>query len=164
MMDTLAVADPEIATSFRAAMRRIASTVTIVTASDGSRRHGMTMTAVSSLSMDPPSMIVCVNQSSFLHDILTSARHFCVNVLTHDQAEVSTAFSGAASPEERFGVGDWRRHFVGMDYLTTAQANVFCRKVAAVPFGTHTIFIGTADEVALNEDNRPLLYRNAAYF
>jgi flavin reductase (DIM6/NTAB) family NADH-FMN oxidoreductase RutF len=53
---------------------------------------------------------------------------------------------------------------VGMDYLTTAQANVFCRKVAAVPFGTHTIFIGTADEVALNEDNRPLLYRNAAYF
>ena len=77
-MDTTAVSPPPpIATSFRAAMRRIASTVTIVTASDGERRHGMTMTAVSSLSMDPPSMIVCVNQNTFLHDILMSARLFC---------------------------------------------------------------------------------------
>lgn len=162
-MDTLAVPDPEVASSFRAAMRRIASTVTIVTAADGRRRHGMTMTAVSSLSMAPPSMIVCVNQSTFLHDILISARHFCVNVLKHDQADVSTVFSGAASPEERFLIGDWAMHYAGTDYLRTAQANIFCRKVAAVPFGTHTIFIGAADEVALNADDRPLLYRNAAY-
>lgn len=162
-MDTLAVPHSQIGTSFRAAMRRIASTVTIVTASDGNRRHGMTMTAVSSLSMEPPSMIVCVNQSSFLHDILVSARHFCVNVLKHDQAEVSTAFSGALPPEERFSVGEWLTHPAGMKYLGSAQANIVCHKVAAVPFGTHTIFIGTAQEVFLNDDTRPLLYRNAAY-
>src|ERR1700722_12794828 len=83
-METLSIPQPEVGASFRAAMRRIASTVTIVTASDESRRHGMTMTAVSSLSMEPPSMIVCVNQSPFLHDILQSARGFCVNVLRHD--------------------------------------------------------------------------------
>jgi len=162
-MDTLAVPDPQIGTSFRVAMRRIASTVTIVTASDASRCHGMTMTAVSSLSMSPPSMIVCANQSTFLHDILISARHFCVNVLKQDQADVSTAFSGAASSEARFLVGKWLRHAAGMDYLASAQANIFCRKVAAVPFGTHTIFIGTVDEVVLSEDGPPLLYRNAAY-
>jgi flavin reductase (DIM6/NTAB) family NADH-FMN oxidoreductase RutF len=162
-MDTLTAPDAEISASFRAAMRRIASTVTIVTSSDGGRRHGMTMTAVSSLSIDPPSMIVCVNRSTFLYDILTSARHFCVNVLKHDQVEVSTAFSGAMPPEERFMVGNWAKHYAGVDYLATAQANIVCRKVAAVPFGTHTIFIGTAEEVALNEDDRPLLYRNAVY-
>ncbi|MGN6652008.1 flavin reductase family protein [Trinickia sp.] len=163
-MDTPAVAlSPATATSFRAAMRRIASTVTIVTASDGERRHGMTMTAVSSLSMDPPSMLVCVNQNTFLHDILMSARRFCVNVLKHDQADVSTAFSGAAPAGERFRVGAWTRTEPGIDYLTTAQANIFCSKVAAFPFGTHTIFIGKADDVLLNEDDRPLLYRNAGY-
>lgn len=162
-MDTLAVPEPHIGTAFRAAMRRVASTVTIVTASDGSRRHGMTMTAVSSLSMDPPSMVICVNQSTFLHEILVSARHFCVNVLTHDQAEVSTAFSGASSPEERFSVGAWLTHAAGMHYLSSAQANIVCRKTAAIPFGTHTIFIGSAADVMLGDDTRPLLYRNAAY-
>jgi flavin reductase (DIM6/NTAB) family NADH-FMN oxidoreductase RutF len=162
-MDTLAVAHPPIGTSFRAAMRRIASTVTIITASDGDRRHGMTMTAVSSLSMDPPSMVICVNQSTLLHDILMSARHFCVNVLTHDQAEVSKAFSGASSPEERFCVGEWLTHACGTRYLASAQANIVCRKNAAIPFGTHTIFIGSADDVMLGDDARPLLYRNAAY-
>ncbi len=163
-MDTHVVSlSPQTAASFRAAMRRIASTVTIVTASDGERRHGMTMTAVSSLSMDPPSMIVCVNQTTFLHDILMSARIFCVNVLRHDQADVSSAFSGATPPAERFDVGAWKRNEPGIDYLATAQANIFCTKVAAFPFGTHTIFIGKADEVLLNEDDRPLLYRNAAY-
>ena len=162
-MDTLAVPHPHIGASFRAAMRRVASTVTIVTACDGHRRHGMTMTAVSSLSMDPPSMIICVNQSTFLHDILMSARHFCVNVLTHDQAEVSTAFSGASLPEARFSVGEWLTHETGMHYLSSAQANIVCRKNAAVPFGTHTIFIGSAEDVLLGDDARPLLYRNAAY-
>lgn len=163
-MEALSIPQPEVSTSFRAAMRRLASTVNIVTACDENRRHGMTMTAVSSLSMDPPSMIVCVNQSTFLHDILLSARRFCVNVLRHDQSEVSTAFSGASSPEERFAIGEWAKHESGLDYLATAQVNVLCRKVAAVPFGTHTIFIGTAEEVILNDDTKPLLYRNASYF
>jgi flavin reductase (DIM6/NTAB) family NADH-FMN oxidoreductase RutF len=162
-MEVLSIPQPEVGTSFRTAMRRLASTVTIVTASDESRRHGMTMTAVSSLSMDPPSMIVCVNQSTFLHDILLSAKRFCVNVLRHDQTDVSTAFSGAATPEERFLMGEWTKHASSVDYLVNAQANILCRKVAAVPFGTHTIFIGTAEEVILNEDAKPLLYRNATY-
>jgi len=162
-MDTSSIPQPEIGASFRAAMRRLASTVTIVTASDDRRRHGMTMTAVSSLSMDPPSMIVCVNQSTFLHNILISAQRFCVNVLRHDQTETSIAFSGAAPAEERFVIGDWARHDAGVDYLANAQANVICRKAAAIPFGTHTIFIGVAEEVMLNEDSKPLLYRNASY-
>lgn len=162
-MEALSIPQAEVGTSFRAAMRRLASTVTIVTASDENRRHGMTMTAVSSLSMDPPSMIVCVNQSTFLHDILFSGKRFCVNVLRHDQTEVSAAFSGAATPEERFLMGEWIKHASSVDYLVNAQANILCRKVAAISFGTHTIFIGTAEEVVLNEDSKPLLYRNAAY-
>lgn len=161
-MDALSIPLPQVSDSFRAAMRRIASTVTIVTTADGTRRHGMTMTAVGSLSMDPPSMIVCANQSTFLHDILQSAPGFCVNVLRRDHVAVSTVFSGKAPPEERFQVGEWTVEH-GVHMLSDAQANVFCKKVAAVPFGTHTIFIGTVTDVRLNDDGEPLLYRNASY-
>jgi flavin reductase (DIM6/NTAB) family NADH-FMN oxidoreductase RutF len=155
--------DASVASSFRTAMRRVASTVNIVTATDGERRHGMTMTAVSSLSMEPPSMLVCVNQATLLHDIMLSARHFCVSVLRDSQATVSTAFSGQVSPAQRFSVGQWQQTPSGIDYLVDAQANVFCKKVAAIPFGTHTIFIGVADAVIVNDDVKPLIYQNAAY-
>ena len=84
-----------LSTGFRAAMRRIAATVTIVTADDGERYHGMTATAVTSLSMEPPSLLVCINKKAFLHDILLRAGNFCINVLHQDQAELSAAFSGA---------------------------------------------------------------------
>ena len=81
--------------AFRAAMRRIAATVTIVTAHDGERHHGMTATAVTSLSMAPPSLLVCINKKTFLHDIMLKADSFCVNVLHQDHAELSAVFSGA---------------------------------------------------------------------
>ncbi|MGV2290754.1 flavin reductase family protein [Trinickia sp. YCB016] len=166
-MNATSLMQPEVSAPisevFRAAMRRIASTVTIVTTSGEDRRHGMTMTAVSSLSMDPPSLLICVNQSTYLHDILHSARRFCVNVLRHEHAPVSDAFSGKASSHERFQVGNWSRTSEGIDYLQDAPVSIFCTKAAALPFGTHTIFIGTVTEVLLNEDARPLLYRNAAY-
>ncbi|MES2258119.1 MAG: flavin reductase family protein [Pseudomonadota bacterium] len=162
-MDLASIPAEEVQASFRAAMRRYASTVTIVTAADGSRSHGMTMTAVSSLSMTPPSMIVCVNQSTYLHEILLSAKRFCVNVLRQDQSDVSTAFSGALPSGQRFSVGDWRQGGDDLHYLHDAQANVFCKKVAAIPFGTHTIFVGTAERVLLSDDSKPLLYHNASY-
>ncbi|CAJ0729889.1 MULTISPECIES: flavin reductase family protein [Ralstonia] len=162
-METLSRPHPQVRDSFRAAMRQIASTVTIVTAADGDRHHGMTMTAVGSLSMDPPSMFICTNQSTFLHDIIQSAQNFCVNVLRRDHVALSTVFSGRTPPEEKFKVGEWIVEN-GVHMLSDAQANVLCKKVAAVPFGTHTIFIGTVIDVRLNEDGAPLLYRNASYF
>lgn len=164
--NTLAAPGKDVVDAFRVAMRRMASTVTIVTASDGMRRHGMTMTAVTSLSMDPPALLICVNRSTLLSDILVTARHFCVNVLRHDQEEVSNAFSGTVPPEARFSVDRWDAHPSGVDYLGAAQANIFCDKAAAIPYGSHLIVIGNIQDVILhdgNGDSRPLLYRNAAY-
>lgn len=165
-MNTPAAPGKDVADAFRVAMRRMASTVTIVTASDGMRRHGMTMTAVTSLSMDPPALLICVNRSTLLSDILIAARHFCVNVLRHDQTEVSNAFSGTVPPEARFSVDRWDAHPSGVDYLGAAQANIVCDKAAAMPYGSHLIVIGNIQDVILHDgsgDSRPLLYRNAAY-
>ena len=149
--------------AFRAAMRRFAATVTIITACDHERRHGMTATAVTSLSMDPPSLIICLNQATLLHDIMFRARRFCVNVLHCDQADLSAAFSGGIAPEKRFESGRWLRREDGLPYLADAQANLFCRKAAALPYGTHTIFVGQVEDVGLREATAPLVYHDAGY-
>jgi flavin reductase (DIM6/NTAB) family NADH-FMN oxidoreductase RutF len=152
----------ELSTAFRNAMRRFAATVTIVTACDHERRHGMTATAVTSISMEPPSLLVCVNQKALLHEVLGRARHFCVNVLNRHQAGLSAAFSGATSLD-RFAFGEWGETEDGVPFLKNAQSNLFCRKVGALPFGTHTILIGAVEAVGLGEADAPLLYQNAAY-
>ena len=153
----------EVVSSFRQALRGVASTVTVITAHDGARHHGMTATAVTSLCMQPPALLVCLNRTTLLHDILTTGARFCVNVLDENQAPVSAAFSGALPPGERFGRGDWSFDESGLGFLTDAQANIFCRKVAVTPFGTHTIFIGEVSNVRLTERQAPLIYQNAAY-
>jgi flavin reductase (DIM6/NTAB) family NADH-FMN oxidoreductase RutF len=149
--------------AFRSAMRQFASTVTVITAVDHERRHGMTATAVTSLSMDPPSILVCINQSTLLHDMLLRARRFCVNVLNRDQADLSAAFAGALPPEKRFETGNWATTEDGIPYLVDAQAVLFNRKMGAMPFGTHTIFVGQVEDVALRDPIAPLVYQDAAY-
>jgi len=153
----------EVASSFKQALRGVASTVTVITAHDGARHHGMTATAVTSLCMEPPALLICVNRATLLHDILTTGARFCVNVLDETQAPVSAAFSGAVPAGERFSLGDWSFDGSGLGFLTDAQANIFCRKVAATAFGTHTIFIGEVSKVRLTERQAPLIYKNASY-
>jgi flavin reductase (DIM6/NTAB) family NADH-FMN oxidoreductase RutF len=153
----------ELRASFKLAMRRFPAAVSVITSADETRRHGMTATAVTSLSLDPPSLIACINRTTLLHDIMLTARHFCVNVLRKDQAELSSAFSGAVPPEARFALGSWLTSSHGLTYLADAQLNVFCRKVAAVPYGTHTIFIGEAETVHVRDPIEPLIYQDATY-
>ncbi len=153
----------ELRASFKLAMRRFPAAVSVITAADETRRHGMTATAVTSLSLDPPSLIVCINRTTLLHDIMQVGRSFCVNVLRCNQADLSAAFSGAVPPEARFALGNWLTSAQGHTYLADAQVNVFCRKVAAVPYGTHTIFIGEAEAVEVSDPIEPLIYQDATY-
>ena len=162
-MDTGLTDMDDIATKFRAAMRRFASTVTIVTACDQDQCHGMTATAVTSLSMDPPSLLICLNQKTRLNGILSRTSGFCVNVLNRDQAALSTAFSGGVAPEHRFETGRWARRSDGIPYLADAQSRLFCRKAEAIAFGTHTILIGEVEDVVLGEIAAPLVYHNSLY-
>lgn len=149
--------------AFRQAMRGFASTVTVITGGSAARRHGMTATAVTSLAMNPPSLLVCLNRETLLNDIMMDARHFCVNVLHAEQEEISGAFSGKSPPHERFGVGDWGFTEAGLPYLRNAQANVFCRKSAMIPYGSHTILIGEVENVHLTDGLDPLVYHDGHY-
>src|SRR5690348_12567025 len=98
----------EIQETFRLAMRRVASTVAIVASqNDNGERHGTTATSVTSISMDPPSVLVCFNQNSRLHEFLHRHNRFCINMLHTENLDVAKIFSSNATAEERFAVGDW---------------------------------------------------------
>lgn len=150
---------------FRTAMRRFPATVTVITAcaTGEARDHGMTVTAVTSVSMEPPSLLVCLNNRTLLHELLLCRPDFIVNVLAQDQVDISDAFSGKVAPEERFRDRNWQRHANGVLFLPDAHAAIACRRVAATPYGTHTVFIGQVVSAEVHESTRPLLYEDARY-
>jgi flavin reductase len=148
---------------FRLAMRRVASTVAIVSAQREGERHGTTATSVTSISMDPPSLLVCFNQTSRLHDFLSSQDRFCINVLHTANLDIARIFSSNASAAERFAIGHWQNDGEGMPYLADAQANLFCQKEQEITYGSHTIFIGRVLRALAREDISPLVYRDGRY-
>ena len=149
--------------AFRDAMRRFATTVSIISCSSGGCRYGMSATAVTSLSVDPPSLLVCVNKSTATHRVLSRGGRFCVNVLRSFHSQLSQAFSGKLKGEDRFSVGAWRDTEEGLPYLTDAQANLFCEMDRITDYGTHTIFIGRVSSAIVHADVDPLLYQDGKY-
>jgi flavin reductase len=109
----------ELLDAFRTAMRHVAATVYAVTTGHGGGRYGILATAVSSLSFEPPSLLVCVNRSASLHAPLASAEVFCVNVLGLGNRDVAEHFMRPL-PIDRFAVGEWEESH-GVPVLSTAQ-------------------------------------------
>lgn len=146
--------------AFRESMRHVAATVYAVTTLDGGHRYGILATAVSSLSFDPPSLLVCVNRSASLHDPLQRAERFCVNVLGLGNRDVAEHFM--LPDADRFAVGDWIDD-TGVPVLLSAQSSLVCKTVHCHEFGTHTIFIGELLAAKHREDATPLTYFDRAY-
>jgi flavin reductase len=153
----------EVNAAFRSAMRRLAATVTIITTHEGGRWHGMTATAVTSVSADPPALLVCVNQSASLHDPLLASGRFGVNLLRACHTELCGIFSGQRDGQERFDFGDWRTDEGGLPYLGDAQASLVCTVELKMPYATHTVFIGRVDAVRIFDEVTPLIYQDGHF-
>lgn len=151
----------ELLSSFRSAMRHVAATVYAVTTGHGGGRYGILATAVSSLSFEPPSLLVCVNRSASLHGPLASAEVFCVNVLGLGNRDVAEHFM-LPQPTDRFAVGEWEESH-GVPVLASAQSSFICRRVHCHEFGTHSIFIGELIGAHHREDAIPLTYYDRQY-
>lgn len=154
--------DPGLTGDFRQAMRRVASTVNVITICVNGEPMGITATAMSSLAMDPPSLLVCINQAAALHGSLQDVSHFGVNVLHRDQEHLARMFADRSQHHLRFASG-WE---VGGDRpprLADAQAFLTCRRIDHHQFGTHSIFIGVVEEVRVREEVDPLIYLNGVY-
>lgn len=155
---------PELNTAFKAAMRRLAATVTVLstTAENGSR-HGMTATAVTSVSADPPAVLACVNRSAALHAQLGLGRRLCINLLHCSQQRLSEVFAGGMEGDIRFNEGDWLNNAEGVPYLADAQANIFCEIEALHAYGTHSVCIGRVIHAVCRADVAPLVYQDGTY-
>lgn len=156
----------DITDAFKEAMRRLAATVTVVTARCGDERQGLTATAVCSVSMEPPQLLVCVNREAATHACIEKSGAFCVNILAQDQKEISNVFASPVDPNApgKFEqVGEWDEAGPGVPCLRGAAANVVCELAEAVEGGTHTIFIGRVIEARAEGESAPLLYAKQGY-
>ncbi len=148
---------------FKQALQCWASGVTIVTTqSNNEGPKGMTVTAFSSVSVDPPQILVCLNESADTRDGIGESDSFAVNVLCGDQQSVSNQFAGGGSQEERFAACDWETGATGSPMLKNSLASIDCKVVEQVQAGTHWIIIGEVQQVVCRE-GEPLLYYKSAY-
>lgn len=149
---------------FRTAMSRLGAAVNIITTNGPAGRHGMTASAVCSVSDDPASLLVCINRSARMHEIVTRNRMLCVNVLSAGQEALSGVFAGRAfSVEERFGHGAWSDLGQGLPALDGALSNLVCRVESDLDGGTHSIFLCHVEALRLREDGDGLVYFGRAY-
>jgi flavin reductase (DIM6/NTAB) family NADH-FMN oxidoreductase RutF len=148
---------------FKDALKLWASGVTVVTANTEKQGlKGMTATSFTSVSLDPPQILVCINQSADTGDVVLESKSFAVNILTKDQQEVSNQFAGSASQEERFANVNWQKGETGSPIFEDALASIECKVVQQVLAGTHWVVIGEVQNVVCRK-GEPLLYFNSAY-
>jgi flavin reductase (DIM6/NTAB) family NADH-FMN oxidoreductase RutF len=150
---------------FRQGMRRLAAGVTIVTTSDDGQRAGLTATALCSLSVAPPQLLVCVNREAEAHDLIDRGGRFCVNLLASGHRALAGRFAGAdgTEGEARFAKGRWIELATGAPALQDALACFDCEVAERVRASTHTIFIGRVVDVVVHKRGRPLVYAAGEY-
>ena len=148
---------------FRTAMRRLAGAVNIVTARHEDQLAGMTATAVCSVSAEPPTLLVCINQSTTTHATVLASGGFCVNILRAEDHAVSVAFGGAVTSQERFAGREWHRLQTGAPVFAGALCSFDCRVSDRIKHGTHSVFLGEIQAIAFGRRGRPLLYADGAF-
>ncbi len=148
---------------FKSALKLWATGVTVVTSkNEQGALKGMTATSFSSVSLEPPLILVCINQAADTGDVMLESKHFAVNILNEAQQDVSNQFAGGTSQEERFANVNWHEGELGSPVLDDTLASIECKVVQQVPAGSHWVVIGEVEKVACRE-GKPLLYYNSGY-
>ncbi len=149
------------ATGFRRACAQWATGIAVVTATDKSGfPHGMTANSFTSVSLEPPMILICVDYRAAILPLLETGASLAVNVLAENQAEISSRF--ASRVEDRFENLDWTMSLANNPVLAGTLA-VFEGSVAqAVPAGDHQIIVAQVDRAEYRE-GRPLIYFESGY-
>ena len=148
--------------AFKEALRGWASGVTVVTTRAGEKIHGMTVSAFSSVSADPPLVLICANRDSTTHGIIEEGGVFAVNILADHQQEVSNVFASSKFEDSRLDRVGWSPGSTGAPLIDGALASVECTVASAHQEGSHTIYIGRVEAVRTS-DATPLIYHNGGY-
>ena len=147
-----AVVDGEV---FRDVVGRFASGVTVVTTSSNDRRYGTTASAFTSLSIDPPMVLVCLNRTSETQAAIWESGVFCVNILAEGQQDVAQHFAGKG--DKFAGPIRFDEGHLGVPVIRETLAYLECEVAETATGGTHTVFMGRV-AVANGSDATPLTY------
>ena len=150
--------------SLKDAMRQVAGGVSVITAGLGEDRTGLTATSAVSLSVEPPTMIICVNRSASAWPVMRRHRHFCVNVLAEHQQPVADRFAGRGGVKgaARYEHAAWLSLATGALALDGALASIDCEIEDFIDRHSHSIVIGAVRAIRVNP-GRPLVYAQGGY-
>lgn len=147
--------------SFRAVLGRFSSGVTVVTTRDRrGRDHGMTVSAFSSVSLDPPLVLISIGHDASMYAVMQKATHFIVNILSEGQEALARRFA-EPGPNRFAGIG-YTRGKNGVAVLDEVLGQIECGVEARHEAGDHDIIIGTVEAAVANE-GKPLLYYRGGY-
>jgi 3-hydroxy-9,10-secoandrosta-1,3,5(10)-triene-9,17-dione monooxygenase reductase component len=152
--------------TFRRVMGHFVTGVTVVTALDDERPLGITVNALSSVSLDPPLVMVALDRRRFLTPIVRAAGRYAVSILSEDQQALSDCFAGAPVEPGRldFCGASWHAGPTGLPLLDGAIATLECTVVGTFSAGDHDLFIGRVDSLANDPQHpMPLLYYRRRY-
>lgn len=148
--------------AFRAALSRFPSGVCIVTTQEvGGRPRGFTANAFSSLSLEPPLVLVCLDKKAESHDAFRVAPGFAVSILASHQMPLANLFA-AKGPEKFEGIAVDAGDETGLPLIPEAVAHLECRMHQTIPVGDHTILVGEVIGAAVFE-GEPLVYHNRRF-
>ncbi len=148
--------------TLRDALGCFATGVTVVTCVDEhGHPAGLTVNSFTSVSLDPPLLLVCVHKLSAAADVLTSASHFAINVLQREQQPASITFSTRV--EDRFGTMAWSCGEAGAPILRDSLGVFECERFAVYDGGDHKILVGQVVKASFDASLDPLLYFRGRY-
>jgi len=151
-------ASPE---EFRSALSQFASGVTVVTTRDAhDKKHGITVSAFCSVSLEPPMVLICIEKTTGSHYAFGESGAFVVNILASSQSDVSEHF--ASRVDEKFGDVEHSLNEDGVPVLTDAIATLRCTLRHSLDGGDHSIFVGLVESVDIRGGN-PLIYFDRDY-
>lgn len=149
---------------FRNAMSMLGSAVTVITTDGEAGRCGFTASAVSSVTDEPPMLLVCMNRSSPNNESFKKNGVLCVNLLAGNHEPVSNTFARRDDDmDTRFSSADWSRIATGAPALDDALVNFDCEISDVYEAGTHSVFFCEVKGIRQSERDDGLLYYNRAY-
>jgi flavin reductase (DIM6/NTAB) family NADH-FMN oxidoreductase RutF len=148
----------------REAMRAWTSGVTIVTAAYEGEQHGMTVSSFTSISLDPPLIVISLQTISRTHDLVDRAQAFGVTILASDQQGVSERFaSGPRGTGDRLEGVQTETLMTGAPFIKGGLAYLDCRVIQTIPAGMNRLFIGEVVAVRGDDHQSPLIYHDRNY-
>src|SRR3984957_3777936 len=150
---------------FRGAMRHLTGGVSVITAGRGTEISGMTVTSVTSLSVDPPTLIVSVNREASSWPLLKRHGFFGVNILAADQIEVAERFAGKGGLKgaDRFAGAQWTTRVSGVPLLLGALSAIDCAVEEIIERHSHALVIGRVLDLQTSQRTAALAYWQGRY-